>query len=132
MLPFGEHYSLVRSKDVVGKTTIEISTVPRYVCYEELSYAIRQCHIVQEGHSGIRKTENASKRHYVNVFRTMVEKSIAACYCQLDRKQTTKLDDVRPIISTTFNSRGQIDLINMAVNLDPSYIWILHYQDHHD
>jgi hypothetical protein len=51
VLSFGEHYSLVRSKDVVGKTTIDISTVPRYVCYEELNDAIRQCHIDQEGHS---------------------------------------------------------------------------------
>ncbi len=105
MLSFGEHYSLVRSKDVVGKTTIDISTVPRYVCYEELYDAIRQCHIDQEGHSGIRKMENATKRHYDDVSRIMIEKFIAACSCQLDRRQTTKPDDVRPIIISSFNSR---------------------------
>jgi hypothetical protein len=121
VLPFGKHYSLVRFKDVVGKTTIDISTVPRYVCYEELYDAIHQRHINQEEHSGIRKTEYATKRHYVNVSRTMVEKFIAACSCQLDRKQTTKPDDVRPIISSSFNSRGQVDLINMAATPDPPY-----------
>jgi hypothetical protein len=42
VLSLGDHCSPVRSKDVVGKATIDISTVPRYVCYEELYNAIRQ------------------------------------------------------------------------------------------
>jgi hypothetical protein len=117
---------------MVGRTTIDISTVPWYVCYEELYDAIHQCHIDQEGHSGIRKTENSIKRHYVNVSRTMVEKFVAACSCQLDHKQTTKPDGVRPIVSSSFNSRSQVDLINMSATQDPPYNWVLHYQDHHD
>ncbi len=43
VMKFGDHYSLVQSKDVVGKTVVDISTVPRYVCYEELYDAIRRC-----------------------------------------------------------------------------------------
>ncbi len=35
-LSFGDHYSLVRSEDVVGRTAIDISTVPRYVCFTTL------------------------------------------------------------------------------------------------
>ncbi len=62
----------------------------------------------------------------------MVEKFIAACSCKLDHKQTTKPDDIRPIISRSFNSRGQVDLINMSATPDSPYNWILHYQDHHD
>jgi hypothetical protein len=127
VLSFGEQFSLVKSKDVVGKTTIDICTVPCYVCYEELYDAILQCHIDQEGHSGIRKTEKNIKRQYVNIFRTIIEKFIAACSCQLGHRQTTKPDDVRPIISSSFNSRGQVDLINMAANPDPPYTWILYY-----
>jgi len=65
------------------------------------------------GHSGIRKTENAVKQHYVNIARAMVERFIACCNCQLDRKHPSKPDDIKPIISSTFNSRGQVDLINM-------------------
>ena len=42
---------------MVGKSIIDISTVPRYACYEELYDCMKQCHIDQEGHSGIRKTE---------------------------------------------------------------------------
>ncbi len=62
----------------------------------------------------------------------MVEKFIAACSRQLGCKQTTEPDDVRPIISSSFNSRGQVDLINMIATPDPPYNWILHYQDHHE
>jgi hypothetical protein len=36
VMKFGDHYSLVRSKDVVGKTVVDISTIPHYVCYKEL------------------------------------------------------------------------------------------------
>jgi hypothetical protein len=113
VLSFGDQSSLVRSKNVVGKATIDISTVPCYVCFEELYDAIRQCHIDQKGHSGIRKTEASVKRQYVNISRGMCEKFIAACSCQLDRKQSTKPDDVKPIIS-----RGQVDLINMSATPD--------------
>jgi hypothetical protein len=62
----------------------------------------------------------------------MVEMIIAPCSCQLDHKQTTKSDDLRPIISSSFNSRSQVDLVTMSATPDPSYNLILHYQDHHD
>jgi hypothetical protein len=68
----------------------------------------------------------------------MCVKFINACRCQLDRKHPGKHkhpgkpDDVKPIISSTFNSRGQVDLINMTAYKDGKYEWILHYQDHHD
>ncbi len=45
VLSFGDHYSLVKSQHVVGKSVIDISTVPRYAFYEELSDCIKQCHI---------------------------------------------------------------------------------------
>jgi hypothetical protein len=32
---FGDHYSLVKAQHVVGKSVIDISTVPRYACDEE-------------------------------------------------------------------------------------------------
>jgi hypothetical protein len=44
----------------------------------------------------------------------------------------TKPDYVKPIISSTFNSRGQVDLINMTAYPDGKMKWILHYQDQHD
>ena len=62
----------------------------------------------------------------------MWEKFIAACSSQLNRKPPSRADDVNPIISSSFNSRDQVDLINMTAYPDGSFMWILHYQDHHD
>jgi len=132
VVTFGQHYSVIRRRDVTDKVEVDISNLPRYCCYEDLFVAIRKCHIDQEGHSGIRKMEAAVKRHYVNISRAMIEKFIASCTCQLDRKHPGKPDDVKPIISSSFNSRGQVDLINMTAYPDGNMRWILHYQDHHD
>ena len=44
----------------------------------------------------------------------MVEKFISSCSCQLGRKHPSKPDVVKLIISSTFNSRGQVDVINMT------------------
>jgi hypothetical protein len=111
---------------------VDVSKVPRYCAYEDLFEAINKCHIDQEGHSRIRKTEKIVRRHYINISRTMVEKFIASCSCHLDRKHPSKPDDVKPIISSTFNSRGQVDLIKMTAYPDGNMKWILHYQDHND
>jgi hypothetical protein len=62
----------------------------------------------------------------------MFEKFIAACSCQLYHKHPLNPDYVKPIISSSFNSSSQVDLINMSANPDPPYNWILHYRDHHD
>jgi hypothetical protein len=63
----------------------------------------------------------------------MVEKFISSCSFQRDRKHPGKPDDMKPIISSTFNSRGQlVDLINMTTYPDGNMKWILYYQDHHD
>jgi hypothetical protein len=58
--------------------------------------------------------ETSAKRHYVNVSRSMYEKFNATCSCQLDGKHSAKPDDVKAIISSSFKSRGQVDLINMT------------------
>ena len=84
------------------------------------------------GNSGIRRTEKTAQRHYANVSRVMVEKFLAGCSCQLDKKFPAKPEDIKPIISSNFNSRGQVDLINMTAYPDGKMCWILHYQDHHD
>jgi hypothetical protein len=73
-LAFGDHYSLVLRKDVLGKEKVDVSTVPRYCTYEDLFKAISKCHLDQEGHSGIQKTEKLVRHHYINISQTMVEK----------------------------------------------------------
>ncbi len=119
-------------KDVLGKEEVDVSTAPRYCACKDLVEAISKCHINQEGHLGIHKTEKLVRHHYANASRTRVEKFIASCSCQLDRKHPSKPDDVKTIISSTFNSTGQIDLINLTAYPDGKMNWILHYQDHCD
>jgi len=54
VVTFGQHYSVIRRRDVTDKVEVDISNLPRYCCDEDLFIAIRKCHIDQEGHSGIR------------------------------------------------------------------------------
>ena len=45
------------------------------------------------------------------------------------RKKTTGLS-CKPILSKTFNSRGQMDLIDFQTCPDGEFKWLLVYQDH--
>ena len=47
MLAFGEHYSLVKQKDVKGREEVDVSIIPRYCCFKDLFEAISKCHIDQ-------------------------------------------------------------------------------------
>ena len=51
------------------------------------------------------------------------------CILKKNRCETTKLV-VRPITSTDFNCRGQVDLIDYQSCPDGEYKWVMHYQDH--
>jgi hypothetical protein len=39
-------------------------------------------------------------------------------------------EGITPLLSKTFNDRGQMDLIDMQSNIYDGMTWILHYQDH--
>jgi 5-hydroxyisourate hydrolase-like protein (transthyretin family) len=51
------------------------------------------------------------------------------CVLKKNRSETTKLV-VRPITSTDFNCRCQVDLVDCQSCPDGEYKWIMHYQDH--
>ncbi len=74
---------------MVGKTTIDISTILRYLGYEELYDAIHQCHIDQEGHFGIIKTEGQDKKHYMKISR-MQKKSLPHDLAKWTEKKSRK------------------------------------------
>jgi hypothetical protein len=63
---------------------------------------------------------------------TCVKSSLLPALSQLDCKHPSRPDDMRPTISSTFNSRGHVGLINMTAYTHGPYIWTLHYQVHHD
>ncbi|CAG2253458.1 unnamed protein product [Mytilus edulis] len=86
-----------------------------YCTVDELYPLIRTAHS-GVGHGGIHKTYKELK----NNLPISAEKS---------RTETTKLV-VRPITSTDFNSRCQVDLVDYQSCPDGEYKWIMHYQDH--
>jgi hypothetical protein len=48
----------------------------------------------------------------------MIKKFVAGCSRHLDKKFPRKPEDVKSIISSSFNNSGQADFINMAAYLD--------------
>ena len=50
--------------------------------------------------------------------------------CQLKRKNPSKGVVVKSIVSKDFNSRGQVDLVDMQSMPDGNYRFIMNYQDH--
>lgn len=69
---------------------------------------------------------------YANILRDDVELFKSLCQeCQKKRKRPmTKGVVVKPILTTEFASRGQIDLIDMQSMNHNTFKWIMVYQDH--
>jgi hypothetical protein len=61
VVTFEHDYLVVKRKGVIGRTVVDVSSLPRYCCYEDLFDSICKCHVDQEGHSRIRKTERDCK-----------------------------------------------------------------------
>ena len=62
--------------------------------------------------------------HAINLYKSMCEE------CQLRRRGQFKGVVVRPILSSSFNSRGHVDLVDMQSMPDGIYRSIMNYQDH--
>ena len=55
---------------------------------------------------------------------------LSPCHQARINKKSQKSLVTNPIISTTFGSRGQVDLIDMGSIPDNNYRWIINFQDH--
>jgi len=64
VITFGQHYSLVKRKDITGRDIVGIRSFLWYCCYKN---DIWKYHIDQDKHS----------EHYVDISRAMVEKFVA-------------------------------------------------------
>lgn len=92
---------------------------------------IKQCHTAV-GHGGLHKTYNELKKHYANISREILKVFLKMCnHCALKKKRSelSKLV-IKPVTSSDFNSRGQVDLIDYQSASDKDYKWVFHYQDH--
>ena len=71
-------------------------------------------------------------KKYANVTQEVIElyKSYCVECAKKRRRRAVKGVVVRPILTTNYGSRGQVDLIDMQSMPNGQYKWILVYQDH--
>ena len=110
---------------------LKLDKLPRMAHEDELFDILYRCHIHALGHAAGRRMADHLKSYYNNISRTICNIFTSFCAgCAQSNKRYGKPQAYRPIISETFNSRGQIDLIDMQAAPDGEYKWILQYIDH--
>ncbi|XP_071051121.1 KRAB-A domain-containing protein 2-like [Onthophagus taurus] len=106
------------------------SNILYYVCDNELFDILHEAHI-RIGHGGRDRMMKEVWSHYKNITRKDIETYIQLCEpCQQNQKGIKKGITVKPIISSEFNSRCQVDLIDFQSQPDGENKFILVYQDH--
>ncbi|CAG4979166.1 unnamed protein product [Parnassius apollo] len=111
----------------VKDTTI---TIIYYACDSELFGILHEAHI-QIGHGGRDRMMKEVGSHYKNITRKDIETYLELCEpCQQKQKNIKKGIVVKPIISSEFNSRCQVDLIDFRSQPDGDNKFIMVYQDH--
>ena len=132
-LPSGR--SVLVKKSIIDKRAdkdgfYDIKLLP-VIAYEEQVFDIISKAHESIGHGKSQKTHEEVCKHYSNVSRNMVDLFLTTCsICSMNKKIIGRPEDYKPILSTTFNDRGQLDLIDMQAVAKNGYRYIFHYQDH--
>ncbi|CAK1589526.1 unnamed protein product [Parnassius mnemosyne] len=106
------------------------STIIYYACDRELFDILHEAHI-QIGHGGRDRMMKEVGSHYKNITRKDIETYLELCEpCQQKQKNIKKGIVVKPNISSEFNSRCQVDLIDFQSQPDGDNKFIMVYQDH--
>jgi len=102
-----------------------------YVSIEDTFDVIKKAHIAT-GHGGRDKMTKHLADKYANITRDALK--LFKSYCSVCQEKTKRSVAtgvvVRPILSHDFNSRGQVDLVDMQSKACGSYKWIMVYQCH--
>ena len=103
-----------------------------YYSYAEEVYSIVMRAHINTGHGGRDKMMKELNKKYANITRDVINLYKEMCEeCQLKkRKVASKGLVIKPLLSKDFNSRGQVDLVDMQSMRDGNYRFIMHYQDH--
>lgn len=134
-----EDYQRLSRYDVVNIGNIKKLVVPvkdekdpliYYSYLEENFDIIHETHI-SIGHGGLTRMVKELKNKYKNITLELITIYLNLCQpCQKKMNIPKKGLVVRPIKSTEFNSRCQVDLIDMQSQADGQYKFIMVYQDH--
>lgn len=125
ILQCGDVEKLIKKRETDNDTPVY------YVTIEDTFDIIKRIHI-STGHGGRDRMIKELQVKYANILRDTVELFKSLCQeCQKKRKRImTKGIVVKPILSSEFSSRGQVDLIDMQSMSQGSYKFIMVYQDH--
>jgi len=105
-------------------------TCPRIACFSMVFDAIYNAHD-KTGHAKIERTFAYVKGKFSNIPRSTVEIFVGQCpICSMDKIRPSRKAPHEPILSKTYNDRGQVDMIDMQSSNDGPFKWIMHYQDH--
>jgi len=116
---------------LVRKPDSSTTDVLYYVHLDDMYDIIKRAHI-SCGHGGRDKMMKAISTKYANITREVLELYKSLCMeCAKKRKRaTTKGVVVKPILTSDYGSRGQVDLIDMQSMKHGDKKWIMVYQDH--
>ena len=105
---------------------------PVYFAHLDEVYDIVKRAHTATGHGGRDKMVKVLSKKYANVTQEVIELYKSYCVeCAKKRKRrAVKGVVVRPLLTTNYGSRGQVDLIDMQSMPNGQYKWILVYQDH--
>lgn len=111
--------------DVTSNTAIRY-----YVHIDEMYDELDRLH-KKIGHGGRDKMAREAHQLFKNVSRTVIRDFIVGCEnCELKRSNKKKGLVVKPIVHITFNSRAQLDLVDMQTHKDGDYSFIFVHQNH--
>lgn len=104
--------------------------VKKFVHAEELFDILYSTHL-SIGHGGRDRMIKQLNTLYKNITQAQIKMFLDLCEpCQQKQKSAKKRIDVKPIISSHFNSRCQVDLIDYQSQPDGKFKFLLVYQDH--
>lgn len=135
-----KHYRLVRKYDIIsinGKERLirpvagtSQSIVLYYAINEELFDILHNSHIAI-GHGGRNRMVAEINKQYCNITKESIMTYLRLCaQCQKKSPNPRKGLVSRPILHSKFNSRAQVDLIDMQSQSYNDYRFIMVYQDH--
>uniref|UniRef100_A0A8C4XBG1 Integrase catalytic domain-containing protein n=1 Tax=Erpetoichthys calabaricus TaxID=27687 RepID=A0A8C4XBG1_ERPCA len=105
-------------------------SVKKFVHAEELFDILYSTHL-SIGHGGRDRMIKQLNTLYKNITQAQIKMFLDLCEpCQQKQKSAKKGIVVKPIISSHFNGRCQVDLINYQSQPDGKFKFLLVYQDH--
>ncbi|XP_068209311.1 KRAB-A domain-containing protein 2-like [Palaemon carinicauda] len=126
VLQCGNVEKIIKTRQTLGSTRVY------YVSIEDTFDIVKRAHVATGRSWQSRHNDKELQVKYDNIQRDTIELFKSLCLeCQKKRKRPmTKGVVVKPIPSTEFSSRGQVDLIDMQSMSCRTFKWIMVFQDH--